>query len=341
MIIAEKIMSLRKQYGWSQEELADLIGVSRQSVSKWESAASIPDIQKIIKMSEVFGVSIDYLLKDEIDLPETSQVEKTSDIGADSESSVKSVSLEEANDYLDATHKQALRTARAVALFIILPGLYIAVGEMNGDHGESFIYSPLLMIAFAAMLILIGIGVAMLIKSHFSMSKYEYLSKEEIKLGYGVEAAVKRRYAPVQEVMGHSIAVGVFLCIVGLLPVFVFNMGGQFRTEIAVMAIPLTLMMVAIAVHTFVRVGIINGGYKKLLQEGDYTPENKRAEERMAPFAGAYWTAVTDIYMIQSFLLGNWGRSWVVWPIAGVLFGFIYTVYEAYIKKKDSDKKGY
>lgn len=44
MIIAEKIMSLRKQYGWSQEELADLIGVSRQSVSKWESAASIPDI---------------------------------------------------------------------------------------------------------------------------------------------------------------------------------------------------------------------------------------------------------------------------------------------------------
>ena len=135
--------------------------------------------------------------------------------------------------------------------------------------------------------------------------------------------------------MGHSIAVGVFLCIVGLLPVFVFNMGGQFRTEIAVMAIPLTLMMVAIAVHTFVRVGIINGGYKKLLQEGDYTPENKRAEERMAPFAGAYWTAVTAIYMIQSFLLGNWGRSWVVWPIAGVLFGFIYTVYEAYIKKKN------
>ena len=61
----------------------------------------------------------------------------------------------------------------------------------------------------------------------------------------------------------------------------------------------------------------------------------------MAPFAGADWTAVTAIYMIQSFLLGNWGRSWVVWPIAGVLFGFIYTVYEAYIKKKDSDKKGY
>ena len=60
MIISEKIMSLRKQYGWSQEELADLVGVSRQSVSKWESATSMPDIQKIIKLSEVFGVSVDY-----------------------------------------------------------------------------------------------------------------------------------------------------------------------------------------------------------------------------------------------------------------------------------------
>ena len=77
MIISEKIMSLRKQYGWSQEELADLVGVSRQSVSKWESAASMPDIQKIIKLSEVFGVSVDYLLKDEMDLPESSKVAST------------------------------------------------------------------------------------------------------------------------------------------------------------------------------------------------------------------------------------------------------------------------
>ena len=89
MIISEKIMSLRKQYGWSQEELADLVGVSRQSVSKWESAASMPDIQKIIKLSEVFGVSVDYLLKDEMDLPESSKVASTTDIGADNDNRLK------------------------------------------------------------------------------------------------------------------------------------------------------------------------------------------------------------------------------------------------------------
>ena len=66
MIIGEKISLLRKRNGWSQEELADKMNVSRQSVSKWESAASIPDMNRILEMSRIFDVSCDYLLKDEI-----------------------------------------------------------------------------------------------------------------------------------------------------------------------------------------------------------------------------------------------------------------------------------
>ena len=67
MILADKIMNLRKKCGWSQEDLADQLGISRQSVSKWESGMSIPDLEKIVKMSALFGVSTDYLLKDEIE----------------------------------------------------------------------------------------------------------------------------------------------------------------------------------------------------------------------------------------------------------------------------------
>ena len=65
MILAEKIVKLRKEQGWSQEELAVRLNVSRQSVSKWESMASMPDLDKILNMSELFGVNTDYLLKDE------------------------------------------------------------------------------------------------------------------------------------------------------------------------------------------------------------------------------------------------------------------------------------
>lgn len=63
MNIADRIQYLRKQKGFSQEELADKVGVSRQSVSKWESEQSTPDLEKIIILSDIFDVTTDYILK--------------------------------------------------------------------------------------------------------------------------------------------------------------------------------------------------------------------------------------------------------------------------------------
>jgi len=63
MTIADRIQSLRKAKGLSQEELADAVGVSRQAVSKWESEQATPDLDKVVIMSEFFEVTTDYLLK--------------------------------------------------------------------------------------------------------------------------------------------------------------------------------------------------------------------------------------------------------------------------------------
>ena len=66
MIFADKLIALRKKAGWSQEELAQQLNVSRQSVSKWEGAQSVPDMDKVVQMSRLFGVTTDFLLKDEL-----------------------------------------------------------------------------------------------------------------------------------------------------------------------------------------------------------------------------------------------------------------------------------
>lgn len=66
MILADKITALRKKAGWSQEELAEQLGVTRQSVSKWEGAQSVPDMDKVVQMSRLFGVTTDFLPKDEL-----------------------------------------------------------------------------------------------------------------------------------------------------------------------------------------------------------------------------------------------------------------------------------
>ena len=76
MNLAEKIQDLRKRNGLSQEQLAERLGISRQAVSKWESGQSVPDIDKIVLMSEFFKVSTDYLLKLEREATEKSATQE-------------------------------------------------------------------------------------------------------------------------------------------------------------------------------------------------------------------------------------------------------------------------
>ena len=77
MDFSEKLTALRKQEGLSQEQLADRLGVTRQSVSKWESGAAFPELIKLISLSEIFGVSVDYLVKDYLEEPEQKAEEST------------------------------------------------------------------------------------------------------------------------------------------------------------------------------------------------------------------------------------------------------------------------
>lgn len=84
MTFSEKLMELRKRGGWSQEQLADRLGVTRQSVSKWESGTATPELGKLVSLSELFDVSVDYLVKDYLEeepqrhqkeMPDTARLE--------------------------------------------------------------------------------------------------------------------------------------------------------------------------------------------------------------------------------------------------------------------------
>lgn len=70
MNFSEKLTALRRQMGMSQEQLADRLGVTRQSVSKWEGGAAAPELSKLVALSELFHVSVDYLVKDYLEEPE-------------------------------------------------------------------------------------------------------------------------------------------------------------------------------------------------------------------------------------------------------------------------------
>jgi transcriptional regulator with XRE-family HTH domain len=76
MTTGEKLAKLRHEYNYTQEQLSEIIGVSRQSISKWESDGAFPETEKLIQLSRLYKCSIDYLLKEEIEEKEINSTNK-------------------------------------------------------------------------------------------------------------------------------------------------------------------------------------------------------------------------------------------------------------------------
>ena len=180
MILADKIIKLRKEHGWSQEELALKLNVSRQSVSKWESMASIPDLEKIIKLSELFGVSTDYLLRDEMEVdPNASEaVDKYEPL----EEKVRQVSLEEANTYMNIVEQGAKNLAMGVAMCIFSPVILIVLAGMAEYKVINITEDMAGGLGTCVLLLIIAPAVALFVTYGMRVEKYEYLEKAFISL---------------------------------------------------------------------------------------------------------------------------------------------------------------
>lgn len=321
MMLSDKITSLRKRNGWSQEELANQLGVSRQSVSKWESTASMPDINKIMRMSELFGVSTDYLLRDDMEQPpQTEQPVPMSSSTTDDDA--RHISLDEATAILDAFRQAGRRMGFAVSLLVASPIALIAFAYQarKGDIQEGVAVA----IGLAVLLVMVAVGVSALIITSSTTRRYRHLEDEQLVLDYGVEAAVVRRRDAREGVHHIQVAIGVALCILGVVPLIAASV--LHIEPLTIAATCLLFVMVAVAVYLFVSDGMVWSSYQKLLQDEDYSPENKRARKRLAWLSPTYWGVVITIYLGWSFVTMRWDLTWIVWPVAAVLFAAVFNV---------------
>ena len=299
MILADKITELRKKNGWSQEELAEMLDVSRQSISKWESAQAVPDMNRIMTMSKIFGVSTDMLLKDELEI-------SAAPAGSDAtESAARVVTVEEASDYLAFKAFSSRRTAIGVMLCILSPVLLIFLAGASETGFINISEHLAAGIGVPAILLLVGCAVALFITT--------YLKGERFRGAFGTQ-----------------LTLGIVLCVIAAVPItaaslFHYSNNSDFIVTVAVCAL---LVLIAIGVLLIVRSCIIWGGFKALLEEGDYTRAEKAESKRDGVIAGAYWLVVTAAFLAMGFL-GDWDRSWIIWPIAGVLFAVVMSIARA------------
>lgn len=331
MILADKIIELRKKNGWSQEELAEKLGVSRQAVSKWEGAQSVPDIQRILEMSKLFGVSTDYLLKD--DMEYSSEV--ITESAAENDSVLHRVDMETASAFLAFRRNWAPRIALAVFLCIISPVALIMLGAFSEYGVLSISENAAGGIGMVILLLLVAGAVSIFIMYGMKNQPFEFLEKENIDTAYGVTGMVREYKDRCAAVCSTQIVLGVVLCILSVLPLF----GALCVTEndlVIILCVCLLLVIVAVGVVFLILAGMNRGAANMLLQEGDYSREEKKRNRLTSTAAGVYWLLVTAGYLAWSFVTGGWNRTWIVWPVAGVLFPAVMAVVGAIRSKNEN-----
>ena len=327
MILADKIIENRKKNGWSQEDLAEKLGVSRQSVSKWESAQAIPDLKKILQLSEVFGVSTDYLIRDEIEeVPALEQAPVDNGL----EETVRSVSMEEAVSFLKYNETASHRISTGVMLCILSPVLLILLG---GLAEAGFIPMEVTIAEIGGtgiLLIMIAAAVGMFIREGMRGKKYEYLEKIDIDTEYGVNGMVKERRDAYAETHSRRMIIGVMMCIISAVPLLGTQMSRYSNNTdlLPILGVTLLLVMCAAGVKLIVLTCTRQGGFDRLLEEGDYTRLNKKAGK----YDGVYWAIATAVYLGWSFATSRWEFTWIVWPVAGVMFAAYREIMKAIVR---------
>ena len=321
MILADKIIELRKKEGWSQEELAEKLSVTRQSVSKWEGAQSIPDLDKVVQMSRLFGVTTDYLLRDEL--------EESQPAECDAAPVLRRVTMAQASDYLALRRAAAPKMALATMLCVFSPIALIGLGGLSELSVSAFRITEGAAggIGLCVLIVLVAIAVALFISCGNKAKEYEFLEKEPFETEYGVTGMVKERQKAFKPAYDRMNLTGTMLCILSVLPLFAAAISGW--DFLAVMAVCVLLALVGIGTYFFVYGGTVNGAMEKLLEEGDYTRYEKSRKNITGPVSVIYWLVVTAIFVLYTFGPNGNGQprySWIIWAVAGVLYGAVMAV---------------
>ena len=325
MIFADKLIQLRKKSGWSQEELAEQMDVSRQSVSKWEGAQSVPDLEKMVRLSKLFGVSTDYLLKDEIEEADGAPVEE--------ESPLRRVTLEEAQRFLGVKAATAGTIARAVFLCIISPACLIFLGAASEAPGWEIPEALAVGVGMGVLLALVALAVAQFISVGGKTEAFRYLEQESFETEYGVRGMVQEKRESDREAHNRSTVAGVCICILSVLPLFIgVAVGGDDLLIVAM--VDLLLLMAGVGVYMLIRSGVIWASYDKLLEEGEYTREEKAGRSASGAISTAYWLVMVAIYLAISLPSDRWDRSWILWPVAGLLYAVVRIVAASVIRRR-------
>lgn len=202
----------------------------------------------------------------------------------------------------------------AVAIMSAVPLIFL--------QGMRFISEDLSSaIGVGLLIIMIAFAVSIFIPQGMKISKYSEFEFKDIEMTTQKKLQVEKEEERYQDIYRRKLSIGIPLCVVAVLPVIFISILFEEQETLLLTAVCFLLIVIAIGVKMIVEGSILNDSYSILLQKGDY--RNKKINTLLDSIGGVYWTLAAVIYLLWSFLTWDWHITWMVWPIAGVMYGLI------------------
>jgi len=312
MSFAQNLQSIRARNGLTQEQLAEELNVTRQSVSKWESGQSFPEMETLLKICERYHTGLDELMR----------------------GSVEERNEEEADAFI--RHTKVFSIQMALSVSAIIMGLAV-ISLFDGIARENFLGAFFLAVVAASVITLIVSGMehSRFVKKHPKV-KPVYTEKE-------VERA--------DHIFSWATAVGVGLILIGLI-VSSYLDDTYDRVIYSNMSGAVFLAMTALAVGIFIFFGIRRGMYhvEEYNKENARAVTSQKTDKKVGAACGVIMLIATCVFLVWGFwgmpggmytgnwrdYVGHWGISWIVFPVGGILCAIASIIIRSISDKEDN-----
>lgn len=299
MAFSENLQFIRVRSGITQEQLAEQLNVSRQSVSKWESGTSFPEMDTLLRICDLYHVNLDTLLR----------------------GSVEAEVVSDSSGYDRHMNRFSLCITCSVGAIIAAVGIMVLLTALG--------ISEILSVAF--LLLIITVSVVVLVASNI---ENDYFRKQHPVIADFYSDAEKAAF---HHRLIWYIAGGVGAILFGvvlLVGCFAFVPEQEPYESIAAAVF---LLIVAGAVMSFIYGGMQEEKYKiwKYNRDNNPAPEAKQRLDLIGTICTVIMLTATAVFLILGFTRGTWHTSWWVFPMGGILCGIVSTILNPY--KGDDD----
>ncbi|MGI5929312.1 helix-turn-helix domain-containing protein [Pseudoflavonifractor sp.] len=291
---------LRRRAGYTQESLAEALGVSRQAVSKWESGQTLPEAATLLTLADLLSCTLDQLMREEL-----SETDFPPPPAPDTAAEEARFALFVAYDQ----HMDRFSVLMAAGVFLSVASIASILGGCLVWGETGFIVLPFFLCLAAAVFLFIWGGIA-----HSDFRK----AHPTVPPFYNADAITAFR-----KIFRAGIAIGVAAILVAVALLIGLSVLWQFQPNGGAAACTVFFLIVAAAVAALVYLGIQHSKYHgsgAAQEEASWTYTPSPASDRRCGFI---MSAATIIFLVAGFVFDAWHPTWIVFPVGGLLCGMV------------------